>query len=81
MGCVDTASDGQEISVRTSGICVVMEHRDGLPRGWARRSDARNSRSVFVGMVDEDERSHYRTTTHMTNDSVVADAFCENHSV
>ena len=33
------------------------------------------------GMVDEDERSHYRTTTHMTNDSVVADAFCENHSV
>ena len=27
------------------------------------------------GMVDEDERSHYRTTTLTTNDSVVADAF------
>ena len=26
-------------------------------------------------MVDEDERSHYSTTTLMTNDSVVADAF------
>ena len=26
-------------------------------------------------MVDEDERSYYRTTTNMTNDSTVADAF------
>ena len=26
-------------------------------------------------MADEDERSYYRTTTLMTNDSVVADAF------
>ena len=28
-----------------------------------------------LGMADEDERSHCRTTTLMTNDSVVADAF------
>ena len=28
-----------------------------------------------LGMVDEDERSYYRTTTLMTNDSTVADAF------
>ena len=28
-----------------------------------------------LGMTDEDERSHCRTTTVMTNDSVVADAF------
>ena len=35
VGCADPASDGQEVSVRTSGMCVVMEHRDGLLRGWA----------------------------------------------
>ena len=29
-----------------------------------------------LGKADEDERSHCRTTAHMTNDSVVADAFC-----
>ena len=28
-----------------------------------------------LGMADEDERSHCRMTTIMTNDSVVADAF------
>ena len=49
VGCVDPSSDGQEISVRTSDICVVMEYRDGLPCDWAQRSDARNSRSVYVG--------------------------------
>ena len=49
MGCVDPASDGQEISVRTSCICVVIEYKDDLHRDWAQRSDARNSRSVYVG--------------------------------
>ena len=28
-----------------------------------------------LGMVDEDERSYQRTTTIMTNDSTVGDAF------
>ena len=47
--CVDPVSDGQEISVRTSCRCVVLEYRNGLPRDWTQRSDARNSGSVYVG--------------------------------
>ena len=31
-------------------------YADGLTRNWTQISDAHNSRSVYVGMVDEDER-------------------------
>ena len=57
-------------------MCLVLELRDGVIRGWTRGSDSRDDGHVrFLGMAGVNQHLHRKTTTLMTNDPVAADAF------
>ena len=49
VGCIDQCQTGRKFLFEHPADASYLEYRNGLPRDWTQRSDARNSRSVYVG--------------------------------